>query len=235
MADKKLDINLDRELQLLEEELEENARIYTQIKDHYDRIMNSKSTGALKFVTDQTGNVLKVRSDRIGIVKEMIGVKKLKAEMTLKEMNLNKDENGSDGQINKVAKEIYSMMKSDSRAGNIVNLLNKGGEDEQEPTTEVKEQQVKNENALEERMREIQAKKDKERKEKEIKERGYIFACDLNKNVYAIDETGAGIVEGVDIPDFEIEFEVNELTGLTIARNQYGDILEIVEISEVEL
>lgn len=231
----KLNLNLDRELQLLEEELEENGKIYDQIKDHYDRIMNSRSSGALKFVTDQTGNVLKVRSDRIGIVKEMIGVKKLKAEMTIKEMNLNKDE-GGDGQINKVAKELYAMMKSDTRAGNITNLLSKNSESKEESESDEVKEKVKNEeNLLEERMRIIQAKKDKERKEKEIKDRGYIFACDLNKNIYAIDETGTDIVEGVEIPDFDIEFLIDDLTGLTIAKNQYGDIIDIVEISEVEL
>jgi hypothetical protein len=84
---------------------------------------------------------------------------------------------------------------------------------------------------LEERMKEITARKNEEKKDKEIKEKGYIFACDVNGKVYAINREGTEIVEGIEIPDFEIEFVTDDITGLVCAKNQFGDILEVIEIS----
>lgn len=233
MSDK-THLDLDKELELLSKELEENDKIYEQVKSHYDNLMSIKNPNMLKVVVDQTSNVLKVRSDRLSIIKEMINAKKVGAEMALKEKAANKDENDSNENIKKMAKEVYNLMKEDNKEGSISNILNKNKEEAKDEVAieKAKVVQQNNDDALDERMREIQAKKEKERKEQEFKERGFIYVCDKNKNIYAITPEGDLLLDEIDIPDFEIEFFEDDLTGMTRAKNQYGDIIEIVEFEE---
>ena len=233
MADK-THLDLEKELELLNQELKENEKIYEQVKSHYDSLMNIKNPNMLKVVVDQTSNVLKVRSDRLSIIKEMINAKKVGAEMALKEKAANKDENDSNENIKKMAKEVYNLMKNDNKEGAINNILNKNKEDvkDEEAVEKAKIVQQSNDDALDDRMREIQAKKEKERKEQEFSERGFIYVCDKDKNIYAINQDGELLLDEIDIPDFQIEFFDDELTGMTRARNQYGDIIEIVEFEE---
>lgn len=227
----KIDLDLDEQLQILQQELDDAQDFYEQVKTHYDRIMQSKSTGTFKFITDQTSNIMNIRNGKVNIIKEMINIKKLKAEMQIKELSINKNENGDNGYILEISRSVYDMMKADKREGNVSALLEKANKKDQNAENNKKENSSKNEEMLKERMLKIREKKQAQQKEKEIKERGYIFACDTSGKVYAVNLEGTEIYDDVEIPDFEVTFETDDLTGLTVAKNQYGDTMEIIEIS----
>lgn len=230
MADRKVELDLEKELELLERELEENEKIFNQVKDHYDRVLNSRSQGSLKFISDQTSNVLNIRNNRITIIKEMVNIKKLKADTELKEMNINKDMGDNENNVIEMAKQIYELMKTDKREGAISNLLNENN-DLNNKTNEIDKEKNKNEEMLKNRMIEINKKKAEEKRQKEINQNGYVLACDLNGNVYAINAEGTKILEDITVPNFEITYTIDELTGLTIATNQFGEEILIIEIA----
>lgn len=223
-----IDMDLSKELELLETELQENQKIFDQVKTHYDKIINSKSSATLKFITDQTSNLMNIRNNRITIIKEMINVKKINADLQVKEININKNAESDQSQNSEIAKEIYNLMKSDSREGSISSILNK---DIEEVTVPV-ENAMTDEELLEQRMKSINERKEKENSPKTEELPPYIIATDLDKNLYAIDLEGNSIVEGAPIPDdYEIEFFTDELTGEITAKNQFGDEIPIVEVA----
>ena len=229
MADKKLDLDLSKELALLESELDENQKIFDQIKTHYDLMMKNKTGSTLKFITDQTSNIMNIRNNRITIIKEMINIKKLNADIQVKEININKDSDADGGATKQIAREVYALMKSDNREGSISNILNNK---EVLESSSVKNE-ISDEELLEQRMQKINSNKQAEQ-EKQAKELPqYIIATDLEKNLYAINLEGTEIIENVPIPeDYEITFETDELTGEILAYNQYGDEVPIIAVNE---
>lgn len=228
MSDKKLNFDLEDELNLLYAELEENDELYNQIKSHYDRLMKTTNPGILRSVVDQTANILRIRSDRLGIIKELINAKKVSAEMDLKEMSIGGNEN-DDSKMSQLAQELYSIMQSKPKEGAISNLLKSANPtDEEEKNIEV---QTKENNDLDARMKKIKEKKDKEKKEKEFKERGYILVADMaNNKIVALTEDGSELLEGVEIPNLKLEFYTDDLTGEILAKTELGDILPVINI-----
>lgn len=222
MTKKKIDLDLSKEFALLENELDENEKIFKQVKVHYDRILASANP-ASRFITEQTANIMNIRNSRISIIKEMIGIKKAEAEMDLKEYNATKLENNSENMFTEVSKQIYEMLKTDKKEGSIEKLLNNCNIEEQ------KNENNNEEDLLEKRMKEIEEKRNNKAKE-EKQEIPHIFACDMEKNIYAITTDGSDIVEGVEIPDIKVNFVTDELTGDITALTENGEELPIIEI-----
>ena len=224
---KKIDIDLQKELELLETELEENQKLFDQVKDHYDQMLKARGQTTLKFITDQTSNIMNIRNNRITIIKEMINVKKITADMQVREININKDIEGEEGASKQIAREVYALMKSDSREGSISNILNN-----KEVLEEQNNPEISDEDMLEKRMQEINDKKQAKVKKEQKETPQYIIATDLNKKLYGINLEGTEIIEDVPLPDdYIITFETDELTGEMIAFNQYGDELPIIEVA----
>lgn len=224
---KKIDIDLQKELELLETELEENQKLFDQVKDHYDQMLKARGQTTLKFITDQTSNIMNIRNNRITIIKEMINVKKITADMQIREININKDIEGEEGASKQIAREVYALMKSDSREGSISNILNN-----KEVLEEQNNPEISDEDMLEKRMQEINDKKQAKVKKEQKETPQYIIATDLNKKLYGINLEGTEIIEDVPLPDdYIITFETDELTGEMTAFNQYGDELPIIEVA----
>lgn len=236
MADnKKLEIDLDEELELLRQELEENEVIYKQVKDQYDAVCRSKSSGTFKFITDQTSNLMNIRNSRVSVIKEMINIKRIKLDASIKELSLNKEDGNENERAIAIAKEIYNNMKNDSREGSVMNLLRTPEDIENEKKAkengvELEDNKTEDSDIINKRMIELNKKKLEAQKQKDIKERGYFIACDRDGNLYAVSEDGTEIIEGAELPDFEITIEIDKLTGLEIAKNQFGDEVELIEI-----
>lgn len=224
---KKIDIDLQKELELLETELEENQKLFDQVKDHYDQMLKARGQTTLKFITDQTSNIMNIRNNRITIIKEMINVKKITADMQVREITINKDIEGEEGASKQIAREVYALMKSDNREGSISNILNN-----KEVLEEQSNPEMSDEDMLEKRMQEINNKKQDKIKKEQKETPQYIIATDLNKNLYGINLEGTEIIEDVPLPDdYIITFETDELTGEMTAYNQYGDELPIIEVA----
>lgn len=227
MDNKITNLDLSKELKLLENELIENEKIFSQVKIHYDKMMKS-SNPASRFITEQTANIMNIRNSRISIIKEMIGIKRAEADMELREYNAAKVNNDSDSAIQETAKQVYSYLMQDNNESNIDSLLNKS----------VKEENNNNENntidkdedLLEKRMKEIQEAREKEKQKEDEENIDYIIACDMNKNLYALSLDGSEILDNIDIPKMEIEFVTDSITGELSAINQNGEEIIIIEI-----
>lgn len=232
MANKKdLNFNLDEEIKLLHSELEENEKLYSEMKTHYDKLVKNNHPSVLRSVVDQTANILKIRSDRLGIIKELINAKKVDAEISLKELNINKTNDESTDKLGEIAKELYTLMQSGSKTGDISNLLKSVSDDDTDDENKEHEFVSKSENdELDNRMREIKKKKDKENRDKEIREKGYILAADSEGNLIAVSEDGTSLVEGIELPELKIEYYTDNLTGELLAKTELGDILPVVKL-----
>ena len=228
MDNKITNLDLSKELKLLENELIENEKIFSQVKIHYDKMMKS-SNPASRFITEQTANIMNIRNSRISIIKEMIGIKRAEADMALREYNAAKVNNDSDSAIQETAKQVYNYLMQDNNKSNIDSVLNKSVKEE---NNNINENNIidKDEDLLEKRMKEIQEAREKEKQKEDEENIDYIIACDMNKNLYALSLDGSEILNNIDIPKMEIEFVTDSITGEISAINQNGDEIIIIEI-----
>ena len=228
MDNKITNLDLSKELKLLENELIENEKIFSQVKIHYDKMMKS-SNPASRFITEQTANIMNIRNSRISIIKEMIGIKRAEADMALREYNAAKVNNDSDSAIQETAKQVYNYLMQDNNKSNIDSVLNKSVKEE---NNNINENNIidKDEDLLEKRMKEIQEAREKEKQKEDEENIDYIIACDMNKNLYALSLDGSDILDNIDIPKMEIEFVTDSITGELSAINQNGEEIIIIEI-----
>ena len=228
MDNKITNLDLSKELKLLENELIENEKIFSQVKIHYDKMMKS-SNPASRFITEQTANIMNIRNSRISIIKEMIGIKRAEADMALREYNAAKVNNDSDSAIQETAKQVYNYLMQDNNKSNIDSVLNKSVKEE---NNNINENNIidKDEDLLEKRMKEIQEAREKEKQKEDEENIDYIIACDMNKNLYALSLDGSEILNNIDIPKMEIEFVTDSITGEISAINQNEDEIILIEI-----
>lgn len=222
----KFNLNLNRELELLEEELIENENIYNQIKKHFDSTMKNQYSQS-KFVAEQTTNLMNIRNSRLNIIKEMIGVKKSQVDIQIKDYTATKAEQGENGSNQALAKEIYNLLKNDTREGSIEKILETANNIE---TVNNDNNTMDDDALLEERIKKIREKKEKENQEAK-KEIPHIFACDNNKNIYALSLDGSTILDGIELPKMDIEFETDPISGEITARDTIsGEEVVLIEI-----
>lgn len=222
-------LDLSKELKLLENELIENEKIFSQVKIHYDKMMKA-SNPASRFITEQTANIMNIRNSRISIIKEMINIKRAEADMQLKEYNSTKAENTSDSAIQETAKQVYTYLISENNnESDLDKILNKK-ESSKKENDSIKNYKDEDEDLLEKRMKEIQEARKKEKQEEDIKENDYILACDMDKNIYALSSDGSTILDNIDLPNIQIDFVLDPITGETTAITEEGEELIIIEI-----
>ena len=80
--------SFDIELDLLKEALAENKALYTELKDHFDRIKNSRSGNTLRFISDQSANLSNLKKNKLDIIKEMTNIKKIIVDLEYKYQSL---------------------------------------------------------------------------------------------------------------------------------------------------
>jgi hypothetical protein len=215
------------ELKMLEDETQVTEDLYSELKQHFDAVKNSRNSGALKFIADQAKNLISLRMQKVSLVKERVSIKKIAQDLDLKAK-------GKDGGVNNTAelREIVKMITGtiDIKPQDVVN-----------PETNISSD---DEDALEARFRELEAsgqivldgdfKKSSTLMEEESVDEGLFeeepevkIVVDEQGNKYVVNNDYE-VQDGYDIPEFEITYK--EIDGELHAFDDEGDELEIIEI-----
>ena len=207
------------ELDMIKSEIQASDELFNELKEHFDKVKKSTSSGALTFISKQTPSLISAKNNKISLMKDLVNTKKIIIETSLK----TKSEEGKDGDNATIA-AIHKMLLENKKDDYIKNMV-----------TEESQEQYDDEyydNLLEAKIEEIN--EEAETKEEEIKTAGNIenvkFVVDMEKNIYAVDEN-YNILEDVEIPPFIIEF-IEENGEIVRAENQYGEELDIVSLEE---
>ena len=65
--------------------IEELDELYDETKEHFDAVKRARSNGSLAFIHLQTSNLVSIKNSKFSVLKELINIKKIEAELTLKE------------------------------------------------------------------------------------------------------------------------------------------------------
>ncbi|ALN97888.1 hypothetical protein Bp8pS_209 [Bacillus phage vB_BpuM-BpSp] len=229
------DLDVSNEMNLLYEELGKTNELYDEIKGHYDVIKNSRSGANLKFIQDQTSNLISLKSNKVSIIQQIINAKKVKSETDIKVAkaikDLESDLDGSDSNLKPLLENMYDLiLKGDKK--NLDKLIEEnksssvGSQKNDEELDDLIEKRLQQENKDEEvvepEINEIQ----------EIKEERYIFVIDVEGNYYCYDNVEEAIVENPDIPDSPIVKFAKDDDGMDIGIDEDGNIYEVVEFTE---
>lgn len=222
----KLNLNLDdlfiEELQSMKNEINEIDNLYKETKEHYDRVKSSKSSGVLQFVQQQTGNLINIKTNKFHMLKEVANIKKMVAELSVKEFNANVKVETTDNQDNNaIVKNLFSLLLNERRD----DIIEKTNIEENQSVEEIDIDSL-----LEERLNEVEREMEEvsnTNNSNDEEHRNFKYVVDSEKNIYVVDND-YNIIEGKDIPDFVIEFKDTE-EGLK-AFNQFGEEIEIIEV-----
>jgi hypothetical protein len=215
------------EIELIKKELEEADNLYVELKEHFDQVKQSRSPGALNFISKQTTNIISAKSNKISLLKDLVSTKKIIIDSAVKTKSDDSNANGD----NAILAELHKMLLNNSKETYI----------EKEVPKEVHDDSYYDD-LLEKRLHEIEEKKEEVVEEKEETTKNdtgnienytnnYKYVVDEEKNIYAVDKN-YNIIDDAPIPDFIITYDENEETGELRAFNQYGEELEVILIEE---
>lgn len=214
------------ELDMINQEIQENRNLYTEIKTHLDKVKTSSTAGALTFISKQTPNLLTAKNNEISLLKDLVSVKKIILDVAMKNK---KETDGSED--SELLKSLHNLLLTNKRDEYLVSL------EKEEPAEDINYDDLFNE-----RIKELEINNEKESDETKEKEsddyyklpKGYKFVLDTEDNIYIVDKE-YNIIEPEDInvslpKDWIIE--VIEKDDEMIGRNQYGEEYEIIEFDD---
>jgi hypothetical protein len=228
MEEFNVDINTSTEEQMLQQALKDNEKFYDEIKTHYDALVKARSGGTLQFIEKQTSNLITLKQNKVGIIKEMINVKKMNADMQLKINAANKKEDGTNDKITQLIPAMHEFLLSNKSNKTFEEVM--GGSQKTSIPEMMDPQEEEDIDALlEARLSEGEDKKEESKEEVQIPQ--YIYVFDVDKNIYCLDED-YNIVEDVVLP--EIEVSILEDNGELYAQDDEGNRYDVVEFEEEE-
>jgi hypothetical protein len=231
MSDIKFDVR--DEIKLLEEALQENEELYSEIKGHYDKVKNS-GTGVLQFVEKQTSNLISLKSNKVSIIQQMIAAKKNDAELKIKIKNANKEEKGGNAIVSELSNAMYDLILKNKGEKSFDELV--AGSQKNETVVENPEDDI--DALLSARIAEDDAKKAKELEAEQGKtdeNSGNFFVVDVQGNMYCLDPD-YNLIEDAVLPEVNITVVENEeATGNDeryIAYDEDGKYYQVIEFEE---
>lgn len=212
------------DIDLLQQELEDTNLLYDELKEHFDNIKNSRSPGALRFISDQTKSLISLKSHKISLIKEKISSKKMILELDMKIKSVNGSKgNGGDlrallAMINEEnlvesSPELTVLYNSNCDDEDIDDLLDKRLMDMEKENKSIKEEDEDN----------IFEDDETSEDEEEV-----FIVVDMNGNKYVVN-SDYEFQEGYEDPDFEVKYDEDE-EGNIIAYDDDGNQYEIIEI-----
>ena len=224
MSDISLDIK--DEIKLLNEALQDNENLFTEIKGHYDKVKQG-GPGTLQFVEKQTSNLISLKANRVSIIQQMITAKKTEAEMKLKIANAGKDDSGNSALIGEISASMYDLILKGKGDKSFDELVGTQKNDE----NAMSEEDV--DAILEARMAEEESKTKIEVQEEVIEEtkNEYQYVVDIHGNVYCLDDE-YNIIE--DAPELDATITINVVDNEYVATDENGVKYEVVEFEEEE-
>lgn len=224
MADNKvIDISFQDEKKLLYEELNQNDILYKQLKAHFDKLLNSHYSGSLKFISDQTSNILGSKKDRVEIIKTLINIKKIEGDNKVKEAQFNKNEDGNSEQYKQLAMAVANVLADKPKDGTTISkLIENNKKQSKEEIDDIDKQ-------LDMRLAETNEKEEKEEEKEKI---DYKVVCDSKGNVYPVDED-YNLLDDVEVPSgYKIHFVLDEKDKSKHAYNEENKEIEIIEVED---
>jgi hypothetical protein len=227
----KLNINdLDKEYQMFLNEFKSLEELYDEAKDLLDKSSRIATRSNPVFMASQTSNLVSIKEKRIGIIKELAGIKKSKLELQMKEFNLNKKDNEMDGSFSKETLDMFKLLTGIDRS----ELLSKTNEieinDEESFELDDEEFDAAFETAVNDNKRENFKENTKKKK---INIPDYLtIVVDAEKNKYLIDddyniiedEKYQDVIDSIIITDFESENDED------FAIDNDGNRYEVIEL-----
>lgn len=196
MAGKKLNIDADvlnTEYQMLIDELISLDDLYNEAKERLDIVAKTPTRANPVFMASQTANLISIKEKRLSIIKELTSIKKSKIDINIKEFNANNKLEESENGISNDILNIYRLLNKNDKS----ELLKTTIEDEEnidddipsdEEFDKIFEEKVQNNSE--------EVKKETKTKLKALPD-GYKIVCDLDKNLYIIDND-YNIIEDLD-------------------------------------
>lgn len=226
MSEKNIKVDISTEMKLLQEALQENEELFTEIKTHYDNVKKG-GPGTLQFIEKQTSNLISLKQNKLGIIQQMVNVKKTDAELKLKIANANKDDKGNDALLGQMANQMYDLIirnKGDKSFDELVGTQKKLEEAQQneEDVDAILEARLAEEEKKKEEVKQPTSNGNEEESE-------YMYVVDLDKNIYCLDKD-YNLVEDASIPDVTIT--ITEQDGEYTAKDEHGNIYQVVEFEE---
>ena len=223
-----LDINFDEEIELIRNELINNDDFYKETKDHFEAVKNSRTSGTLSFVHLQTANLVSLKSNKLNLIKELINIKKTKADLQMK--NDSNDDTGDSGMYKNIALQMFDSIISNRKDVSFNSLLiNAKNNTSKIQVTKKHETDV--DALLDQRLANEQEKEEEQTPfaEPEKEEAKTFFVTDSSGTLYCVDEN-YNIIEDAEIPDWDVIFKGH---GEHLkAENQDGESIEIIEFSD---
>lgn len=233
MANKEIKLNindLDKEYQMFLNEFKSLEELYDESKDLLDKSSRIATRSNPVFMASQTSNLVSIKEKRIGIIKELAGIKKSKLELQMKEFNLNKKDNEMDGSFSKETLDMFKLLTGIDRS----ELLSKTNEieinDEESFELDDEEFDAAFETAVNDNKRENFKENTKKKK---INIPDYLtIVVDAEKNKYLIDddyniiedEKYQDVIDSIIITDFESENDED------FAIDNDGNRYEVIEL-----
>lgn len=233
MANKEIKLNindLDKEYQMFLNEFKSLEELYDEAKDLLDKSSRIATRSNPVFMASQTSNLVSIKEKRIGIIKELAGIKKSKLELQMKEFNLNKKDNEMDGSFSKETLDMFKLLTGIDRS----ELLSKTNEieinDEESFELDDEEFDAAFETAVNDNKRENFKENTKKKK---INIPDYLtIVVDAEKNKYLIDddyniiedEKYQDVIDSIIITDFESENDED------FAIDNDGNRYEVIEL-----
>ena len=135
MSEKEITINenFKEDLELIDKTIDEVEALYEETKSHFESVKDSRARGSLPFIHLQTANLISLKNSKLSLVKERVNIKKLKAELELKQIKSGMDEQSDKQIIQDLMREILlgenlpSMEDEDEKIEKRINSLEKKG------------------------------------------------------------------------------------------------------------
>lgn len=235
----------DEDIAFWNNEITEIDELYTELKEHYDKVKKSSkgSPGSFNFMLTQAENLIKLKETKMKLGKERVNTKKIKTDTKLSILRSRKDEGKDEDKYASIANAMYEkimqgpsikepavpkMIESESDVDSILDQRAQELEDK-ENSNKAKEEQLK-----EEYQKQVQELEELENNTEEIVEEEtinieYKFVTNMDKVVIAVDEDYNEVL-GIEIPEEyqNITITMNDNDEI-IAVTEYGEIIEIVE------
>lgn len=248
----------EKNIELIEGEIKKTDELYNELKKKFDKINNSTSPGSLNFIAKQTPNLVSLRNNRISLIKELNTVQKIIIDSTLKTKNVENDENSED---NIVLKKLHKILMNPNSFSSIEEIPTE--EDTKFLVDQQDDNIEEYENAFEEAYNSLEDEEnyneiikdsmshiDEEENSEEynsdidntlpdyndeayLETYGYRFVCDMDRNIYAIDENYDMLeLEEDEYPDWIIDYyyEDEDDEDSIYAENQNETIIEIIDM-----
>lgn len=143
-----VELRFNDELDLLKQALNEADELYDEIKLHYDAIKNSTGRGTLSFVQNQTSSLVSLKTMKLQIIKEQIGIKKNIMDIEIKKKNSEGEEGADNKVVAMVLQELNKKDSTDNKLNQVVNEIDTDNVESFEDELERRLQELESEGAL---------------------------------------------------------------------------------------